>query len=69
MRCVMLDVSDRFSSHVEFRKDVAMRALPSAHAARLQPSRTGIASSFPVGRQGERGIMPAPKTHRTARHA
>ncbi|WP_156517449.1 hypothetical protein [Rhodococcus sp. LB1] len=45
-----------------------MRALPAAHAARLQPSRTG-ASSFPAGRQGERGIMPAPKTHRSTRHA
>nr|EJJ00727.1 hypothetical protein JVH1_1846 [Rhodococcus sp. JVH1] len=56
-------------SHVEFRKDVAMRALPAAHATRLRPSRTGAASSFPAGRQGERGIMPAPKTCRTARHA
>ncbi|QQZ16052.1 MULTISPECIES: hypothetical protein [Rhodococcus] len=45
-----------------------MRALPAAHAARLQPSRMG-ASSFPAGRQGERGIMPAPKTHRSTRHA
>ncbi|WP_157173952.1 hypothetical protein [Rhodococcus sp. JVH1] len=46
-----------------------MRALPAAHATRLRPSRTGAASSFPAGRQGERGIMPAPKTCRTARHA
>ncbi|WAM14034.1 MULTISPECIES: hypothetical protein [Rhodococcus] len=46
-----------------------MRALPTSHAARLQRSRTGDASSFPAGRQGERGIMPAPKTHRSARHA
>jgi hypothetical protein len=46
-----------------------MRALPTAHTARLQPSRTGGASSFPAGRQDERGIMPAPKTYRSARHA
>ncbi|MDI9934874.1 MULTISPECIES: hypothetical protein [Rhodococcus] len=46
-----------------------MRALPAAHAPRLQPSRTGAASSFPAGRQGERGIMPAPKTYRSTRHA
>ncbi|MFE5703650.1 hypothetical protein [Rhodococcus koreensis] len=42
-----------------------MRALPTASAARLQPSRTG-AASFPAGRQGERGIMPAAKTQRSA---
>ena len=43
-----------------------MRARPTVYAVALRPSRTGDAPSFPVGRQGERGIMPAAKPHRTA---
>ncbi|KAF0959151.1 hypothetical protein [Rhodococcus sp. T7] len=43
-----------------------MRARPTAHAVALRPAGPGNASSFPVGRQGERGLMPAAKPHRTA---
>ncbi|MEN0134959.1 MAG: hypothetical protein AAGC80_07410 [Rhodococcus sp. (in: high G+C Gram-positive bacteria)] len=43
-----------------------MRARSTAHAVALRPSRPGNACSFPTGRQGERGIMPAAKPHRSA---
>ncbi|GCE38668.1 hypothetical protein Rhow_002192 [Rhodococcus wratislaviensis] len=60
----MLDVFR--SVHVDSRKEVAMRALPADHAVALRPSRPGNAPSFPACRQGERGIMPAAKTQRSA---